>query len=118
LVDSIGKKITVVKEVSQALGLTNVHAIHSRAEDIKNQKYDFVVTRAVATSDKLLNWSQKLISPKHRHIYPNGILALKGGNIKEDLNLLPKGEYSEFKLINDYFGEEYFNEKYIVYIQG
>jgi 16S rRNA (guanine527-N7)-methyltransferase len=118
LVDSIGKKLKVVDEVASAIGLTNVKTSHSRVEDVKNMKFDFVVTRAVATIDKLVNWSRKSISQKHINSLPNGILALKGGNIKEELKLLPKGEYSEVKPIINYIPEEYFNEKSIVYVQG
>ena len=118
LVDGIGKKIAVVHEVTSALDLNNVTAKHIRAEEIKNEKFDLVVTRAVAGADKLLQWSRKLISTRHLHLYPNGIIALKGGNIKEELALLPKGEYAEYVAVSDYFKEEYFIEKFILYIQA
>ena len=118
LVDGIGKKIAVVHEVTSALDINNVTAKHIRAEEIKNEKFDFVVTRAVAGADKLLQWSRKLVSTRHLHLYPNGIIALKGGNIKEELALLPKGEYAEYVAVSDYFKEEYFIEKFILYIQA
>jgi 16S rRNA (guanine527-N7)-methyltransferase len=113
LVDSIGKKIKVVNEVSSAIGLKNVKSLHGRVEEIKTKKYDFIVTRAVAS-----NWSRKLISTNHRNSIPNGIIALKGGNIKEEMKAIPKGEYYEIIPLSDYFGEEFFDEKVLVYFQG
>lgn len=121
LADSIGKKIKVVNEVAQALGLTNVEGLHARVEELKmNGKFDFVVTRAVATSDKLMNWAHKLISTKHKNSYPNGIIALKGGNLREELKLLPgkAKEYTEQVPLSDYFSEPFFEEKCVLYIQG
>ena len=77
LVDSIGKKLKVVEEVAQAIGLSNIETRHIRVEEIKDRKFDFVVTRAVATLDKLFYWSKKLIKTKHINALPNGIIALK-----------------------------------------
>jgi 16S rRNA (guanine527-N7)-methyltransferase len=116
LVDSIGKKIKVVNEVAHACGLSNVIGIHGRAEEIKD-KFDFVVTRAVAKVDKLLPWSRKVLSKTNRNNYPNGLIALKG-NVNDEIKLLPKYEYTECKHIFDYFQEPYFDEKYILYVQG
>jgi 16S rRNA (guanine527-N7)-methyltransferase len=121
LADSIGKKIKVVNEVAQALELKNVTAIHARVEELKMpQKFDFVVTRAVATSDKLMSWAHKLISSKQKNAYPNGLIALKGGNIKAEIKLLPgkAKEYTEIELVSDYFKGEFFEEKCLLYIQG
>lgn len=121
LVDGTGKKIRVVQEVAQALGLENVTAIHGRAEEIKmNGQFDFVLSRGVATLDKLLVWSQKFLKKKHSHILPNGILALKGGDITAEIRELPgKGkEYSEVFPIRNYFKEGFFDEKWVVYVQG
>lgn len=117
LVDSVGKKVMVVNDLIERLRIQNASAQHIRAEELKS-KYDFVVTRAVATADKLLQWSRKLLKPTHHNPIPNGIIALKGGNIKEETKLLPKGEYVEFTPITDYFEEEYFQGKYVMYIQG
>ncbi len=103
LVDSIGKKIKVVQEVATALGLKNVEARHTRAEDIKNRKFDFVVTRAVATLDKLVPWCFPLIKKQHIHALPNGLLALKGGNMKEEIKALGKGHYAEVNSITQFF---------------
>jgi 16S rRNA (guanine527-N7)-methyltransferase len=116
LVDSIAKKITVVREVVTALQLENVTARVGRAEEVK-EKYDFVVTRAVAKIDKLLPWSRKLLSKEQKNIYPNGLIALKG-DLREELKLLPKFEYRETVAIQKYFQEPYFEEKYILYVQG
>jgi 16S rRNA (guanine527-N7)-methyltransferase len=118
LVDSIGKKLKVIEEVSNAIGLKNVKVRHTRVEDIKGEKFDFVVTRAVATIDKLFHWSRKSISQKHINKYPNGIIALKGINLKDEMKLLPKGEYYEIVSLKKYFPEEYFEEKAILYVQA
>jgi 16S rRNA (guanine527-N7)-methyltransferase len=121
LVDSIGKKIKVVTEVAEALGLKNVTAIKSRAEETKlNGQFDFVVTRAVASSDKLMDWAHQLIAKKHKNAYPNGVIALKGGNLRAELRLLPgkSKEYTEQIDIVTFFKEAYFEEKVILYIQG
>ena len=121
LVDGTGKKIRVVQEVADALGLENVTAIHGRAEEIKmNGQFDFVLSRGVATLDKLLVWSQRFLKKKHIHILPNGVLALKGGNLSAEIRELPgKGkEYTEVFPIRNYFREEFFDEKSVVYAQG
>jgi 16S rRNA (guanine527-N7)-methyltransferase len=121
LADSIGKKIKVVNEVAQALDLKNVIALQSRVEELKMpKKFDFVVTRAVATADKLLFWAHKLISTTQKNAYPNGLIALKGGKLGSELKLLPgkAKEYTEVVSLADYFQEEFFNEKCILYVQG
>jgi 16S rRNA (guanine527-N7)-methyltransferase len=118
LVDSTAKKIRVVTEVANALGLKNVDARHIRAEEIKTERFDFVVTRAVAQLDQLYRWSQRLIAKKHQHALPNGILALKGGNIREEIQAMGKGFYTEIRPIPKMFNEPYFEEKAVVYVQG
>ncbi|MBU6340362.1 MAG: 16S rRNA (guanine(527)-N(7))-methyltransferase RsmG [Bacteroidetes bacterium] len=121
LVDSIGKKITVVKEIADALKLKNVIAKHARAEELKQAAYfDFVVTRAVAPLDKLLQWSQKLIKKKHQHAYPNGIIALKGGKMDGEIAALPGDgfDYTEIFQIHKHFNLPFFEEKWVVYLQG
>ena len=118
LVDSIGKKILVVNEVAQGIGLTNVKGIHGRIEDIKNQKFDFVVSRAVAQLSELLRWSRKLLKNKHINILPNGWLLLKGGDLKEEIKVVSKQEYVEKYPISKYFREEFFEEKFVIYVQG
>ncbi len=121
LVDGTGKKIKVVQEVATALGLKNVTAIHSRAEDLKmNGQFDFVLSRGVATLDKLLVWGHKFLKKKHIHALPNGILALKGGDLRAEIKLLPgKGHlYTDVFPIREFFEEPFFEEKSVVYVQG
>lgn len=121
LVDGTGKKIKVVQEIVSALQLKNVTALHARAEDLKMAgTFDFVLSRGVAPLDKLLVWSQRLLKKKHVHAYPNGIIALKGGDLRQEINALPgKGKaYTEVFRISDYFTEPFFKEKSVVYVQG
>jgi 16S rRNA (guanine527-N7)-methyltransferase len=116
LVDSIAKKIKVCGEVAIALELDNVRVKAERAENVK-EKFDFVVTRAVATADKIYNWSKNSLLTKSKHAMPNGIWAYKGiTNLKEELALLPKGVYSEVFPMKDFFEEEFFETKALVYI--
>ncbi len=117
LIDGTSKKIMVVKEISTALGLTNVTPLQIRAEELR-QKFDFVVTRGVATLDKLLLWTENLMDRKQRHLYPNGLLALKGGNLKGEIAALPKGSFYELFPIARFFSSPYFEEKFVVYVQG
>ncbi len=117
LIDGTGKKITVVREIASAIGLSNVDARHQRAEEVK-EKFDFVISRGVAGLDKLFAWTTRLLKRQHRHALPNGLIALKGGNIRAELKLLPKGAYSEVFPIQDLFPEPYFEEKSVVYVQG
>lgn len=121
LVDGTGKKIRVVQEVADALGLKNVKALHARAEDLRmNGSFDFVLSRGVAPLPQLMQWSQRLFKKKHAHAYPNGILALKGGDLRAEINALPgRGhEYTEVIPIRSFFDEPFFEEKFVVYVQG
>ena len=113
LVDSIGKKITVVKEVAGALGLKNVTAEQIRAEQIKS-KYDFIVSRAVTRMKEFYGWVHNKIKTNSTHKLDNGILYLKGGDLDEELNELKK-PYSLYELPN-YFKEEFFETKKVVYM--
>jgi 16S rRNA (guanine527-N7)-methyltransferase len=113
LVDSIGKKIKVVEEVAKALDLTNVRAEHCRAEQADGD-YDFVVTRAVARMTSLYSWVHNKISRNHVHPIRNGILALKGGDLDEEMAEL-KRKYRIFELY-ELFDEEFFETKKIVYV--
>jgi 16S rRNA (guanine527-N7)-methyltransferase len=116
LADGTGKKIKVVQAIAGELGLKNVQALHSRAEELK-MKFDFVICRAVARLEKLVGWSQKLISEKQMHALPNGLITLKGGAIKAEIKELPKGEYVEVYPLTDFFKEPYYEEKVAVYVQ-
>lgn len=113
LVDSIGKKITVVTEVSKALGLKNVKAEQIRAEQIRG-KYDFVVSRAVTRMKEFYGWVNNKIKDDSTHSLDNGILYLKGGDLDEEMNEL-KCPYSIYNL-SDYFKEEFFETKRVVYV--
>lgn len=114
LVDSIGKKIKVVDEVVQALGLTNVRTKHTRAEDLK-EKFDFVVSRAVTQMPVFMTWARKLVHQKHKNGLPNGILYLKGGDLKEEMK--PIKNYHTFYELSDYYSEEFFETKKVVYVR-
>jgi 16S rRNA (guanine527-N7)-methyltransferase len=121
LVDATGKKIKVVQEVADAIGLKNVTAIHTRVEDLKLLgQFDFVLSRGVAPLDQLLHWGKKFLKKKHFHALPNGILALKGGNLHPEIKALPgKGKnYTDLFPIKEFFTEEFFEEKSVVYVQG
>lgn len=118
MIDGTKKKITVVNEICVALGLENARGEQVRAEELKGSKYDMVITRAVATVDKLLPWSRRLLHHNHRNAIPNGLIALKGGNPADERALLPASEYVETKPISDYFEEEFFSDKYVMYVQG
>lgn len=113
LVDSIGKKITVVNAVAEAVGLTNVKAEQIRAEQIKT-KYDFVVSRAVTRMKEFYGWVNNKIKSESVHTLDNGILYLKGGDLDEEMSELKK-RYSMYDL-TDYFKEEFFETKKVVYL--
>lgn len=113
LVDSIGKKIKVVSEVAKALGLKNVTVIHQPASEVKGQ-FDFVVSRAVAPLSELITWSRPRISSKQRNALPNGLICLKGGDLTAEIKSV-KGLVETYS-VYDYFPEEFFKEKQIVYV--
>ena len=113
LVDSIGKKIKVVNEVAAALNLKNVKGIHQRAEEIKT-KFDFVVSRAVAELQLLINWSDNKMKKDQINGLPNGLICLKGGDLKEELSVV-KRHVDVFPL-TDYFKEEFFETKKLIYV--
>lgn len=112
LVDSIGKKIKVVKEIAAALDLKNVKAEAIRAEEVKGE-FDFIVSRAVTNMDEFVKWTKAKIAKKQQHELKNGILYLKGGDLTEELQHFPNA-----KLFNltDYFEDEFFETKKVVHI--
>ena len=114
LVDSIGKKIKVVEEVAGALDLHNVRAKAARVEQV-NEQFDFIVTRAVAKSSKLKTWTRGKLLPKGNHQLPNGIIALKGGDLSAELKEV-KAKKIKHVNISSYFQESFFETKKIVYI--
>ena len=111
LVDSIGKKIKVVKEISVAIGLANIRTIHDRAENI-NEQFDFVVSRAVTNMADFKKWVKGKFNKTHNNSLKNGILYLKGGDLTEELKGIPHQQYN----IADYFEEDFFKTKKVVYI--
>jgi 16S rRNA (guanine527-N7)-methyltransferase len=117
LVDGTRKKITVVEGIATALELDNVTALPARVEDLKARQFDFVLSRGVAPLDKLVEWSFRLIADKQRHAMPNGLLALKGGNVDAEIRALPRGSYAETFPISNFFADPYFLEKFVVYVQ-
>ena len=115
LVDSIAKKIKVVSEISKAIGLTNVNVEQARAETLKG-KYDFVVSRAVTAFPEFLSWVNKNIYRENRNELPNGILYLKGGDLKDELRGFER-QITIFDISN-YFEEEFFETKKVVYFSN
>ncbi|MDG1054010.1 MAG: 16S rRNA (guanine(527)-N(7))-methyltransferase RsmG [Flavobacteriaceae bacterium] len=112
LIDSIGKKIKVVQEITNALDLRNIEARHQRAQEFK-RPVDFVVSRAVTKMDDFVPWVKKNIAKKSKHNLPNGILYLKGGDLNEELKSFPKA--TVFPL-SDFFEEPFFETKKIVHV--
>ena len=123
LVDSIRKKLSIVEEVIKELKLTNVTTEHIRVEEIKNRKFDFGVSRAVAPLGDLWKWSKPLLKKSvftlqdqgGVHIFNSGLICLKGGDLNQEIsdsqtrpNIIP---------ISDLFEEEFFKEKYLLYVQ-
>lgn len=113
LLDSIGKKVRVAKEISDAIGLTNVEFAHSRAQDEK-RKFDFVVTRAVMTLPELIKIIRKNIHRVQKNSLPNGVIFLKGGDLAEELK--DYKNTAEVSSISNYFEEEFFATKKLVYV--
>ena len=114
LVDSIGKKIKVVQEVAGHLGLQNVGASHVRAENVKD-RYDFIVSRAVTQMPIFLTWVKGKSAKKNLHPFKNGVFYLKGGDLSEELAGL-RYPVKEFP-IADFYTEEFFETKKVVYVQ-
>ncbi|MGN0236094.1 MAG: 16S rRNA (guanine(527)-N(7))-methyltransferase RsmG [Paludibacteraceae bacterium] len=113
LIDSIGKKIKVAQEVAKALGLENVECIQERAEEEK-RKFDFVVSRAVMPLPDLVRLVQKNVSNKQRNAVPNGLVVLKGGDLKEELR--PFQKRAEVTEISTLFRGEWFDTKRVIYL--
>ncbi len=113
LVDSVGKKVKVANEVATAIGLKNVKLSHARAEEVKEQ-YDFVVTRAVMPMVDLIKVARKNIKKEQHNAVPNGIIALKGGELNSEIASM-KNIATVWEL-SDYFEEEYFKTKKVVHV--
>jgi 16S rRNA (guanine527-N7)-methyltransferase len=115
LVDSIGKKIKVVQEVASALGLQNLKAAHLRAEQV-DEKFDFVVSRAVTRLKEFYPWVKNKFSKDSRNTLPNGILYLKGGDLTEEIT--ESGLKVKQYYLKDFFGEEFFETKQVIYVKA
>ncbi len=114
LVDSIGKKIKVVKGVANALGLKNVKASHENAKNI-TEKYDFVISRAVTRLHPFIGWIKTNVNKNSYNDLPNGILYLKGGDLEEELGEISK-KYKSYSL-SSYFEEEFFETKKVIHVK-
>ena len=111
LIDSIGKKIKIVNEVYSNIGLTNVRTMHERAENL-NEKFDFAVSRAVTNMKDLKKLVKGKFNNEHNNILRNGIISLKGGELSNELRNISHTKYD----LNNFFEEEYFETKKVIYI--
>lgn len=116
LIDARAKKLVVVQDLIDQLGLENTICRHKRVEEVK-EKFDFVLARAVTKLDTLYAWAMPRITTRQKHAIPNGLITFKGGDIRAELKSLPRKSYAEVVAIQDYFPEPYFKEKYLVYVQ-
>ncbi|WP_445712904.1 16S rRNA (guanine(527)-N(7))-methyltransferase RsmG [Flavobacterium sp.] len=112
LIDVIAKKIKVVNEVAEGLGLKNVKAEQKRAELVK-QEFDFIVSRAVTNMPDFVKWVDDKVAKKQNHELANGILYLKGGDLTEELKDFPKA--TQYNL-SDFFTDEFFETKKVVHL--
>jgi len=115
LVDSIGKKIKVVQEVAKALGLKNVRASHLRAEQV-NEKFDFIISRAVTRLGEFYPWIKGKFTRTSNNTLPSGILYLKGGDLADEIK--ESGLKVQQFYLKDYFTEEFFETKQVIYVKG
>lgn len=113
LIDGTGKKVRVAKEVADAVGLKNVVCVHERGED-EHDKFDFVVSRAVMPLPDLVKLVRKNVSPKSSNAVENGLIVLKGGDIKDEIK--PFGKVVEVDDISQWFQDDWFAEKYVIYL--
>lgn len=114
LVDSIAKKLKVVEAVCEGAGISNITSQHTRAEDIKNRKFDYAISRAVAPLKDLWAWASPLLKKDHSKPLPNGLICLKGGDLAQEIfesNLRPK-----MMPVHKIFPEDYFEEKFILHV--
>ena len=113
MIDGTGKKIRVAQEVATAIGLENCQPEHLRGEDEKG-RYDFVVSRAVMPLPDLVNIVRKNISKTNRNVLPNGVICLKGGELQAETQ--PFRKVVETNPISNWFDEEWFKEKNVIYL--
>ena len=115
LIDGTGKKVRVAQEVADAIGLDNVLPSHLRGEEEKG-KFDFIVSRAVMPLPDLMKIVKKNIASDQHNVLPNGVIVLKGGNLDEELK--PYKNIAEKTELSQWFNEEWFKEKYLIYVPG
>lgn len=115
LIDGTGKKVRVAQEVADAIGLENVLPAHLRGEEEKG-KFDFIVSRAVMPLPDLMKIVKKNIAPDQHNTLPNGVIVLKGGNFNDELK--PYKKIVEKTELSQWFDEEWFKEKYLIYVPG
>ena len=117
LVDSIGKKIKVVQEVADGVGLKNVTAVHGRVEEIKNRKFDYAVSRAVAPLGDLWKWINPVLRVGQKSDeLPNGLICLKGGDLRNEIFESGMKNVTQAWSVNNIFQEPAFEDKYVVYV--
>ena len=116
LVDSIGKKLKVVEEIVEATGIKNITTQHSRVEDIKNRKFDFAVSRAVAPLKELWRWAKPLLKKGKDADLNNGLICLKGGDLAQEIH--ESGLKPNVVRIVELFKEPYFEEKYLLHVSA
>lgn len=113
LIDGVGKKVMVAKDIADRIGLTNVECLHERAEDEKRQ-FDFVVSRAVMPLPDLVKLIRKNVHHRHKNAMPNGLIVLKGGNL--DAEIHPFRNLAEVTEISSFFQGDWFKEKRVIYL--
>ncbi len=113
LLDSIAKKLKVVNAVCEGAGISNITTQHTRAEDIKNRKFDFAISRAVAPMKDLWKWSAPLLKKDHTKPLPNGLICLKGGDLAQEI--FESGLRPKMMPVYKIFPEEYFQEKFVLH---
>jgi len=116
MIDGTAKKISVVNAVIEALGLENAVSKQQRSEELR-MKFDFVVARAVTRLNKLIPMTFHLLSSDHSNALPNGLITLKGGDLAEEIKEVGSNYKVERTPISNYFEEDYFETKEIIYIQ-
>ncbi len=114
LVDSIAKKLKVVDAVCEGANIKNITTQHTRAEDIKNRKFDYAISRAVAPLRELWKWSGPLIKKDHTKTLPSGLICLKGGDLAQEI--FESGLRPKMMPIFKIFPEEYFEEKFVLHV--
>lgn len=122
LVDSINKKLKIIDAVKEATGLTNITTQHTRAEEIKGQKFDFAVSRAVAPLKDLWSWAKPLLkkreftfeAPNGISVVRSGLVCLKGGDLAQEIS--DSGTRPQMMELSKLFEEEFFQTKYMLYV--